>query len=106
MLNPEGESLGDLGRGNAVPVQKWADSSFFAFAINRAEESMLKAGALLPINFDQTEIICMEYHRQHKLAFVFHRRIAGKDVYHPCVIDLSDEVIKELRATNRWPNLN
>ena len=106
MLNPDGESIGELGVGNTVPVSKWAESSFFTFAINRAEESMAKAGALLPIDFDPTEIISMEYHRQHKLAFVFHRRIAGVDVYHPCVIDLSPEVIKELKATDRWPSLN
>lgn len=102
-LDPEGEYLEGLGRGNVAKIEKWSHWSFFQFALTRATEAFEKAGALQPIEIASDDIQIMEYHRAKKLAFLIQRRIAGKERYHVEVIDLSPAVIAQLVVSNDWP---
>lgn len=101
-LNPEGEHLEGLGRGNVAKIEKWSDWSFFQFALTRATEAFEKAGALQPIEIASEDILIMEYYSAKKLVFVIQRRIAGKERYHVETIDLSPAIIAELVATDKW----
>lgn len=101
-----GEAIGELGVGMIVPVEKWADTTFFELACDRAEESFIKAGALQPIEFREDDILVQEYPGQDAIAFLFHRRVLGKSRYHPCVIKLSPDVIAELVTAGRWQRPN
>lgn len=104
MLNHErGELIGDCGPDYVVvPVYKWSDTAFYDQAVAAAKRAFEEAGALLPIHIDGRSILVQEYHSANRLVFLFHRKIAGEDYYHPHVFDLSPGVVKELTDAGRW----
>lgn len=103
-----GEPIGKLGIGQVVPVSKWADTTLFDFACERAEQSFVRAGAILPIEFEEQEILVQEYPAAQPpaIAFLFTKKIAGKQKYHPCVINLTPEIVSELVTAGRWQRPN
>lgn len=104
MLNRvTGELIESLGPGHVVaPLSRWADTSLFEEAADRAAAVFHKAGAILPITWDEEDILVQEYPQLHKLAFIFARRIAGKARYHVAVIALPPSTVAELRMSGRW----
>lgn len=102
----DGEEIGTLGRGNPVPLTKWADSRFFNMAAGMAAKAFVAKGALLPIQFDQLEVLVQEYPQKDRLAFIFLRVIAGKEHFFPWVFTLEPDVISELVNTGKWSRVN
>lgn len=101
-----GEHIGKLGVGKVAPLMKWADTKFYEIACESAEAAFYKAGALLPITFDTSDVLVMEYPAKDRLAFVFCRNIAGQEKLFPFVFTLAPEAISELVNTGRWQRLN
>lgn len=105
MLNKErGEIIGDLGRGfRIVPNEKWRDTMLWTQAAKFAVAAFVKSGALLPIHFDDDHVLVQEYPIDSKIAFIFERKVAGKEMLYPYVFSLSPKAIAELRVSGRWP---
>ena len=102
MLDPNGEPIGEMGVGSVVPISKWADTTLFQFACDRAEQSFERAGALAPIEFDGADIQVQEFPAQDTIVFLFHKKVAGASRYHPCVIKFAPEMVSELVTMGRW----
>lgn len=104
MLNPSGELIGDLGRGfRVVPNAKWRDTLLWTQASENAIRAFCTSGALLPISFSDDDILVQEYPLRNQIAFIFERRVAGKEMIYPYVFTLSPNAVAELRNTGRWP---
>lgn len=101
-----GEDIGRLGRGDVVEISKWADTPMFSLACDAAERAFIKAGGILPIEFESQEVLVMEYPRQDRLAFVFCKHVAGKEQLFPWVVHFKPDALAELRMTGRWRTLN
>lgn len=101
-----GESIGTLGVGHVVPINKWDDTAFFEMACSAAARAFKAKGAYLPIHFSEGDVLVMEYPHMDRLAFVFCRQVAGQEVYVPYVIKLTPPVISELVNANRWQRPN
>ena len=98
-----GEEIGDLGRHFLiVPLAKWSDTPLWQDACRRAQHALVKKGALLPIVFDEQSVLIQEYPTQARILFLFARKVAGKWVYVPVVMALSDETIAWLKMSGRW----
>jgi hypothetical protein len=98
-----GEPIDGLGNGFiVVPNAKWSDTAFWQDAFKAARESFHAAGAMLPVFISDQDVIVQEYPMDGVLAFLFHRKIAGEDYYHPEVFQLSPGVIAELKSAGRW----
>lgn len=98
-----GEIVGDLGRDFQVaPLDRWAGTPLFAEASAHASRAFIQAGALLPIEYRDQDVLIQEYPRQHKIAFLFQRRIAGKEHFYPYVFDLPIKLVEHLRASGKW----
>lgn len=102
-LNHEtGEHIEGLGIGSVVPLSKWADTNLFEAAFEDAERAFIKSGAILPIAFDEREILVMEYPHQDRIVFLFCKHIAGTEKLYPAVIKLTPPLVAELVNMNRW----
>ena len=106
-LNHErGETLGDLGSYVVVSVEKWDATPLFSEAATKAAKVFAKAGALLPITFGEREVLVQEYHRpapqMSTLAFIFLKRIAGREEYYPYIYELDGKAVGELTSMGLW----
>ena len=102
-----GELVGDLGKGfRIVPVQKWRDTFLWDDAVRRARQAFKKAGALLPIHIGDDSILVQEYPTQDRIAFIFERRVAGKERLFPAVYRMNAAMKEQLVQTGRWERQN
>lgn len=124
MLNMQmGETLEGLGdRYRVVDVAKWAELTrltvpyqtphpfrtiiiqrpIFMDALEHAKDAFLKAGAVLPIDIYEDQILAQEYPELPAVAFVFKRRIGQEWKYVIRKYDLSPSSVAWLKATGRW----
>jgi hypothetical protein len=101
-----GERLEGLGdRFRVVPNRKWRETPLFSNAAHNAAKAFMDEGALWPVLFDDEEFIVQEYPSDHKVAFVFEKRIRNKLRYFVWVWDIPDEGIRELKADGKWDDL-
>ncbi len=72
----QGEVIEGLGHGFVVLTQQHKcqirGSDFFEIAASHAAEVFFNAGALLPITFDDEEVVIQHYPCDNKLAFFVH----------------------------------
>ena len=101
-----GEYIDGLGVGKIVNPDKWSDTAFFDLACDHAAAAFSKAGAIHPVDFDNAEIMVMEYPVQSRLAFVFCKHIAGSEKLFPFIFKLDPPVVNELVNTGRWERPN
>ena len=98
-----GELIEGLGRDFVIaPLSKWADTPMWREATERAQLAFRKKGALLPIVIHEDDVLIQEYPSQSRLAFVFHRKVAGRSVYLPVVMLLDDRTVSGLQMAGRW----
>ncbi len=98
-----GELIGDLGPHYQIaPLDRWASTPLYAQAEKHAAEAFFAAGALAPLYFRDDDVLVQEYPSQRKLAFLFQRKIAGKEHFYPYVFDLPDDMVAQLRAIGKW----
>lgn len=63
----QGELLQDLGPAYiVVPTSKWRDTPMYDQACDAARAAFAKSGALLPVVFDDSNIITQEYPRHDR----------------------------------------
>lgn len=93
------------GPFRVVPNTKWRETPLFEQAANEAAMAFQRQGALLPITFDDDELVTQEYPRTRQLVMVFSKTIRQAEHYYPYVFDLPHSMIKELRANGRWENI-
>lgn len=127
MLNTQaGESIEGLGDNfRVVPVSKWSELTrltvpyqtphpfrtiitqrpIFMDALEHAKDAFLKAGAVLPIDIYEDQILVQEYPDLPAVAFVFQRRIGREWQYVIRKYDLSPSSIAWLKATGRWSDI-
>lgn len=74
-------------------------------AMDRAKEAFIEAGALRPVQFNDTDIKVYEFPRQGQVLFVFYRTIAGKQMEFSRKYDLTPQVIGFLKTTGRWAEI-
>ncbi len=99
----KGEIIGSLGVDYiVVPLNRWADTPLYLQAEEHAAKAFLSAGALAPLTIDDEDVLVQEYPARNKLAFLFQRRIAGKEHFYPYIFDLPDNMVAELRTVGRW----
>lgn len=124
MLNMQsGETLDGLGPlYRVVPVSKWAELTnltvpytvphpfrtitktrpLFMDALETAKDAFLKAGAVLPIDIYEDDILVQEYPLTGSVVFVFRRFIGIEERFVPRKYDLPPSAIAWLKATGRW----
>lgn len=127
MLNTQtGEDIEGLGpHYRVVPVSKWAELSsltvpyqvphpfrtimkdrpIFLDALENAKDAFIKAGAILPIDIYEDDILIQEYPLSGSVAFVFRRYIGVQEKFVTRKYDLPPSAIAWLKATNRWSDL-
>lgn len=71
----------------------------FDDAVAYAIDAFANAGALRPIKFDETSVLCQVYPKDFKVAIVFQRDVAGETRYVSRIYDLPPVVIDSLLAT-------
>ncbi len=99
----KGEVIGDLGHVyRAAPNTKWREHQLFEEAATIAAETFHAMGALLPITFDDGEVLVQEYPRTNALVFVFCKSIARTEQIVVRKYDIPDDMMRELRAQGRW----
>lgn len=99
----KGEVIGSLGPGyRVVPFAKWMDTPLPKIAVERAIKSFMKKGALLPIRFQDDDVLVQEYPQDGRLAFVFQRVVRGRVLHAPIVFKFPPETIADLRLAGRW----
>jgi len=99
----KGEEIEGLGSAYVVaPLSKWIDTPLIEMAAQHAAEAYIKAGAMVPISFNEEDILIQEYYRDAKIAVVFQRRVRGEEMLYPYVFDLPHDLIAELVASGRW----
>ena len=98
-----GEHIDGLpGAYRVVPNQKWRESKLFDQAAEEAAKIFAAQGALLPIGFDDDEVLSQEYPSSNQLAFLFVKNIRGQEHFYPYVYALPVEMVAELAAIGRW----
>lgn len=98
-----GEIIGNLGSDFVISTaERWGATGLLLVAIEHAVEAFTSSGAVLPITIRPDEILVQEYPRQNKVAFLFQRRIAGKEHFYPYVFDLPPQMITKLAASGLW----
>lgn len=103
----KGEIIGDLGTDYVVaPFLRYAGTPLHWDAMRHAVAAFQAAGALLPITFEPDDVLIQEYPRHNKLAFVFQRRIAGKEHLYPFVFDMPPKMVAELKNLGKWGHVH
>lgn len=126
MLNTRGEDIEGLGPHYRVaPVAKWAeltnltvpyqvphpfrtimkDRPIFMDALESAKDAFLKAGAVLPIDIYEDDILVQEYPLSGSVVFIFRRDVGIQEKFVTRKYDLPPSAIAWLKATNRWSDL-
>lgn len=85
-----------------VPVGKWFDTPLFDQAAQIAAQMFANEGAIVPVKFDETDVLVQEYPKDAKLVFIFHKMIKGKEMLYPYTWSLPPEMIAELKTTGKW----
>lgn len=87
-----------------VPNKKWRDTAHFSHACKMARESFRKTKRILPrlIKFDDDEWMVQEYPIHGAVAFLFHKRLNGRDYFFAAPFWLSKKVQAELATVGRW----
>ena len=99
----KGELIGYLGDDYVVvPLAQWGDTPLYRQAEDAAAAAFMASGAIVPFSFDDHDVVVQEYPRKHKLAFLFQKRIKGKEHFYPYVFDLPPQVVTELALVGRW----
>lgn len=102
-----GEIVGELGRGfRIVPNSKWRDTHLWDDAVERAREAFKKAGSWLPITLTDDHILVQEYPSQDRIAFIFERKVAGKERLVPVVYTIGAQMKAHLVQMGRWERQN
>jgi hypothetical protein len=101
-----------------MPLDKWQDTAFFSQAAELAENSFARSdkrrkgwkgsirGEKRRFIFGPNEVLIQVYPWEPTgpaVAFVFSKKVQGKELYAPFVIRLSPGVVGELRQAGRWP---
>lgn len=94
------EGLDDHYR--VVSPALWRDTGFFEEAARAAERAFIASGAIGPLWFDEENVSVQQYDKTYKLAFLFSKRVAGKNLVYPYVFTLPFFLIPELEASGRW----
>lgn len=101
-----GETIPELGPGFHVAKGKqkdyWKHTSLWDEACKDAARVFHIEGALLPVVFDDRQILVQEYPRDRKLVFIFCRPVAQRELFHIFTFDLPPEMIAELKVTGKW----
>lgn len=101
-----GELIGDLGANyRVVDNVKWRDSQLFEVAASRAAKAFWQSGALLPITFDDEEVLTQEYPHTGKLVMLFGKVIRGQKHFYPYIWEFTDAQVAELTALGKWAPL-
>jgi hypothetical protein len=99
----KGEVVGDLGHAfRVVSNAKWRETPLFEEAARNAEKAFSQAGALLPISFDDAEVLTQEYPAARKLVMIFAKKIRGSETFFPWIWDLPEPMVRELKALGKW----
>lgn len=99
----KGEVIGDLGSDYIIgKIETWAPTDMFVVAYSNAIDAFIACGAVPPISIKPEDVMIQEYPSLNKLAFLFQRRIAGKEHFYPFVFDLPMQMIRDLRASGKW----
>ncbi len=103
-LNREtGEIIGDLGTSYYIaPFARWVDTPLFGEACSQAADAFISAGALLPVDFREPDVLIQEYPDTNRVAFVFQRKIGGREHFYPYIFALPHPMVQSLRLTGRW----
>lgn len=97
------------GQHRIVPTAKWMDSELGAQVWLLAQKSFAQVGGILPIHFDDDEMLVQEYPDHPGIIFFFCKRIAGRERYFSVPITFSPGTLADLKASGRWedpPPLN
>jgi hypothetical protein len=68
----------------------------------KVSEELLKAGALAPIQFDDTNFLVQEYHRHRKVVVICQYKVKGKELFVITDYDLTPDNVAWLVQTGRW----
>jgi hypothetical protein len=97
-----GEPIDGLGPVfRVVPNAKWRETSMFEQAATIAAEAFMDKGALLPITFDDREVLTQE-HMPNVLLFIFCKSIRGQEHFSVREFKMPDDMIRELKALGKW----
>ena len=103
MNRERGELIGNLGADYIVePLERWVSTPMFLEAYKQAVAAMKAAGALLPIRFEPDDVLVQAYPKQWRVAFLFVKRVRFVPHYHPVVISLSEDLMKQLKQQGVW----
>ena len=84
------------GKKFKVPVD--VERPVWQTALGHAQIAFFNAGAAPNLKYD---VICQEY-ATGEVAFLFHARVNGQDLYVPAVFSLSKQQIADLMMTGDW----
>lgn len=102
-----GELIGNLGRGyRVVRPEILNGTDLWEFAVKNAIVGFRKKGAMLPIHISNDDALVQIYPTQNKIAFVFARRIAGKEYLVPQVYSFDHKIRKQLIAKGLMDMVN
>lgn len=100
----DGEPLGDIGRGQVAPLNKWARfGDLFEIAMASARQQLSAKGMMRFEQFGPDDVLVQEYHSISKVVFIFCKRIAGVEQIATYTFELSEKSLAELRAHGEWP---
>ena len=127
MLNmTAGETIDGLGPNfRVVPASKWSELTrlqvpyqsphpfrtiitqrpIFMDVLEYAKDGFIKAGAVLPVDIYEDDILVQEYPDQGAVLFIVKRRIQSEWRYVTRKYDLPPSAIRWLKATGRWSDL-
>jgi len=100
-------ALGELqshftGRHRIVPTEKWMDTELGAQVWFLAQSSFGQAGAILPVHFNDDEILVQEYPDHPGIIFFFCKRVAGRERYFSVPIAFQAETLGDLKTAGKW----
>lgn len=97
-----GEPIEGLGPFRVVPNAKWRETSMFEQAATIAAQAFMDKGALLPITFDEKEVLTQEFPGVNVLMFIFCKSIRGQDHFSVREFQLPDDMMRELKTLGKW----
>lgn len=77
----------------------------FLDALEKAKDAFIAAGAVLPIDISEDDILIQEYPLTGTVVFLFRRHVGIREMFVPVKYDLPPAAIAWLKATNRWSEL-
>lgn len=103
-LNHElGEPIDGLpSQFRVVPNTKWRETQMFEQAATIAAEAFFEKGALLPVTFDDREVVTQEFWTLPAIVFVFCKKIRGEEFLSVRKYDIPPDMMRELRANGLW----